>query len=78
MTAGLTRDQYCDLLDRLLGETYEKTDSTMYRKLSNRQNVAIRNAQRLYSSYTPDINPADRNPCSTVYRLVEELKKFCQ
>ncbi|MBU0710581.1 RloB family protein [bacterium] len=78
MTAGLTRDQYCDLLDWLLGETYEKTDSTMYRKLSNRQNVAIRNAQRLYSSYTPDINPADRNPCSTVYRLVEELKKFCQ
>lgn len=78
MTAGLKRAQYCDLLDRLFGEKYDKTDPNMYAKLSDRQKAAIRNAQRLYTSYSPDINPSDRNPCKTVYSLVEELKKFCQ
>jgi hypothetical protein len=74
--SGIIRDQYIEKLDRLLKEKYQKNSESMYNKLLDKQEAAIRNAKRLYNSYSPNFNPEKNNPSATVYRLVEELNRF--
>ena len=55
------RDRYKEMLTARLGETYKKNSEEMYEKLYN----------------THDHNsPALNNPCTTVFKLVQELNKF--
>ena len=47
----------------------------MYDLLKDRQNNAIRNAERLLSQYS-EANPEGNKPSTTVYLLVKELNKW--
>jgi hypothetical protein len=46
----------------------------MYDDLLSLQSKAIKNAKKLLLSYDPH-NPEADNPCTTVFKLVEELNK---
>lgn len=72
---GMSRTQYKATLTSLLGEKYKKNSVDMYDKLSDKQEVAIKNAKTLLKSYSP-INPEADNPSTNVYELVEELNKY--
>lgn len=72
---GIQRHAYCTKLSELLGYKYQKNDPNMYKQLLPRQTDAIRNASRLLAQYDPP-NPAQDNPSTTVYRLVEELNRY--
>ncbi len=71
----MSRTQYKATLTSLLGEKYKKNSVDMYDKLSDKQEVAIKNAKTLLKSYSP-INPEADNPSTNVYELVEELNKY--
>ncbi|HEY0154849.1 MAG TPA: RloB family protein [Longimicrobium sp.] len=73
--AATARSLYPGMLTHLLGHKYEKNSRNMYSLLEGRQETAIVNAKRLINVYTPH-NPATDNPCTTVFELVEELRKF--
>jgi len=75
LDTGLSRDSYCTSLTVRLGSEYQKNDRGMYEKLLDRQQTAIRNAQRLFESYA-EHHPERDDPCTTVYELVEELNKW--
>lgn len=70
----LSRTQYQRKLTKCLGHVYAKNSETMYDELSDRQNVAIRNAELLLANYHP-LNPVLNNPSTTVHLLVKELRK---
>lgn len=70
--SAIQRKEYCDMLTEKLGHKYEKNSETIYDKLLNRQSTAIRNAERLYSSYNP-CKPERDNPSTTVHLLVTAL-----
>jgi hypothetical protein len=72
---GLSRRDYCERLDELLGWKYKKNDLRIYRQLLSHQPDAIRNARQLLMKYDPP-NPVRDNPSTTVFRLVEELNRF--
>jgi hypothetical protein len=59
------------LTDRL-GIPYRKNSTDIYGELLNRQNDAIRNAERLLQQYNP-VDPLRNNPSTTVHLLVNEL-----
>ncbi len=71
---AMTRQQYYERLDQLLGFPYRKNHNTMYDHLLDRQQEAIRNAERLLNQYNP-WQPAHCDPSTTVHWLVEELNK---
>lgn len=73
---GLTRQDYCIRLHDLLGHRYEKNSDVIYEELLERQRIAVRNAQKLLSSYQPH-RPAHDNPVTTVHKLVEQLNRWC-
>lgn len=70
-----SRDRYKEMLTDRLGETYKKNSEEMYEKLLNKQEQAIKNAEKLYSMHDHN-SPALNNPCTTVFKLVQELNKF--
>lgn len=74
---AFSRNNYEDMLTKLIGKKYDKKDKKMYEKLENLGNKksALEHANKLLSSY-PDFNPEKNNPSTTVHHLVCELNKF--
>ncbi len=73
-----TRDWYIDKLNKLLGHKYEKNSENMYDELHNKQDIAIRNAEKLLEHHIEidgRIIPEKHNPSTTVHELVIELNK---
>ena len=73
----ITRADYCQKLNNLLGQKYEKNDALMYKKLLENQRMAIANAKKLEGRVLPAGNcNVDSYPYTTVYKLVERLNKI--
>jgi hypothetical protein len=69
---GMSRSDYIEKLSTLLERPYTKNDETMYKTLSRKMKVAIKNASTLYNRQC--CKPfADRNPVTLVFQLVERL-----
>ncbi|MEP7343188.1 MAG: RloB family protein [Acidobacteriota bacterium] len=73
--AAIPRREYCAKLTDLLGHKYEKNSKTIYDELLSRQATAIRNAEKLFSSYKP-CKPESDNPSTTVHLLVKALNEL--
>jgi hypothetical protein len=82
----MSRQQYQTLIEQNLkphlGEdfTYEKNSEKMYALLKEYGSIedAIRNAKRLTETYVERRDYADHNPCTMVWKLVQELLKLNQ
>lgn len=72
--SAMARNLYSDRLTTALGFPYRKNSEEMYVLLLNKQQDAIRNAERLLSQYEPP-DPWNNNPSTTVHLLVKELIK---
>lgn len=72
---GLPRAEYIKKLTVYLGKKYQKNSDEMYKILLEKQPVAIRNAEKLLSNYTPS-NPDRDDPSTTVHKLIMELNKY--
>jgi len=76
----LTRKEYYEFLSDEFSINYEKHGKendfakSIYQLLKPSQNKALQNAIKLHKSFT-DGNYCNHNPCTTVYKLVEELNK---
>ena len=75
LDTGINRKQYENKLDKYLGYPYQKNSDNMYEKLLDRQNQALKNADKLLKTYLQK-NPATENPSTTVHLLAKELNKF--
>jgi len=71
-----TRQAFQEILTKKLGQPYRKNATGLYDRLRSRQPQALENARRLWEMYQPGHNPAADNPCTTVYRLVEQLNQY--
>ena len=72
--AAQHRDQYCEKLGIYFDRPYIKNDLRMYSKLKDKQSAAIKHARRLYAQRSN--SPANDNPSTTVFQLVEALNAF--
>jgi hypothetical protein len=72
---GISRQDYQNMLTKLLGHEYKKNSETIYEELKDKQQDAIKHAKRLLQEYEPP-NPETDNPSTTVHWLVEELNSF--
>lgn len=78
---AMSRQQYQDLIEENLKPhlrddySYEKNSEEMYALLKEYGSIedAIRNAKRLAETYDGRHDYAEHNPCTMVYKLVEEL-----
>ncbi len=70
--SGLNRATYKKRLTKYFGKEYKKNDPKMYETLLPNQATAIRNAKRLAQMHISN-SPADHNPVTLVYQLVESL-----
>lgn len=85
LEVALTRSQYYERISQLWRLSYEregkgkKFSQSVYQQLLGdpkaSQESAIRNAERLHKQMN-HLPPADQNPCTTVYLLVQELNKY--
>ena len=73
-TSATSRAEYARMLTERLGVPYKKNDPSMYEKLLDRQETAIRNAGALLQSHI-DHSPERDNPSTIVHVLVQELNK---
>ena len=72
---GISRQDYQNMLTKLLGHEYKKNSETIYEELKDKQQDAIKHAKRLLQEYDRP-NPESDNPSTTVHLLVEELNSF--
>jgi hypothetical protein len=71
----LSRADYIVKLKELLPDGYKKNDKNMYSKLEDKMSVAIKNAKKLYDA-SDKHDPGNSDPSTTVFKLVEKLKKL--
>lgn len=77
-TGAIHRNQYKDMLTRLTGMPYSKSEgygAVMYNLLLFRQQQAISNAETVLAEISHG-NPAEEESSTTVQRLVLELNKY--
>ena len=77
-TGAIHRNQYKDMLTRLTGMPYSKSEgygAVMYNLLLSRQQQAISNADTVLAEISHG-NPAEEESSTTVQRLVLELNKY--
>ena len=77
-TGAIHRGQYKDMLTKLTGMPYSKSDgygAVMYNLLLSRQKQAINNAETVLAEISHG-NPAEEESSTTVQRLVVELNKY--
>ncbi len=77
--SALSRTTYSRRLKKYIGKRYQKNDEEMYEilKESGNQTQAIQSAKRLHEIHSSNgKTPADSNPSTLVYELIEELKKY--
>lgn len=77
--SALSRTTYSRRLKKYIGKRYQKNDEEMYEilKESGNQTQAIQSAKRLHEYHSNNGNtPADSNPSTLVYELIEELNKY--
>lgn len=77
-TGAIHRNQYKDMLTRLTGMPYSKSEgygAVMYNLLLSRQQQAISNAETVLAEISHG-NPAEEESSTTVQRLVSELNKY--
>jgi hypothetical protein len=78
--SALNRTQYYEKLSKWLNFNYEKLGKgkdfakSLYAKFEPQLETAIRNAEKLHKSHSNN-EYHQQNPCTTVYKLVEELRK---
>ena len=70
-----SRTSYKKELSKYLGTEYQKNDLNMYGTLLSLQSIAIRNAKKLEQNHVSN-SPAEHNPVTLVYQLVESLNKL--
>ncbi len=85
LESALTRVEYYQQIGRHWNLSYERDGKgvqfcrRIYKRLHederSSQASAIRYAELLHERHAPK-QPADRNPCTTVYQLVKELNKY--
>ena len=77
-TGAIHRNQYKDMLTKLTGMPYIKTEgygAVMYNLLLSRQQQAIHNAETVLAEISHG-NPAEEESSTTVQKLVSELNKY--
>jgi hypothetical protein len=72
---AISREDYIKKLSLLLNSPYKKNSLGMYQDLLDKQQTAIKNAEKLLKNYKPS-NPGEDNPSTTVHRLVQKLNEF--
>lgn len=72
---GISRQDYQNMLTKLLGHEYKKNSDRIYEELKDKQQDAIKHAKLLLEKYDRP-NPESDNPSTTVHLLVEELNSF--
>ena len=81
LEAALTRVEFYQILGEHWSMSYERDGKgrqfcrSVYQRLLSNQATAIRHAERLHQQQAAH-QPADQNPCTTVYQLVSELNKY--
>lgn len=78
--AAVTRNEYYQILSEKLNCNYQEDGKTreftqsLYHILFSGQAAAIQNATRLFEQKV-ELMYSDQNPCTTVFKLVQELNK---
>lgn len=79
LTNQYSCDDYIKKLNKIFlkkwKKKYTKEDDSIFSCLLKDYNQAISNAKKLYMSYSKML-PSKMNPCTTVYKLVDELKAY--
>ena len=84
--SALHRSQWCQKLDDLFKSNkisevgYEKNLPNIFDIVTKHGSIkfAISSAIRIERSYNNSIPPSKRDPCSTVYKLIQELKPYIE
>lgn len=65
-------------LSKYLDKKYEKTDEKLYEDFKDKTKFAINNSKIVHETWRKDkvFQKSQREPCTTVYKLVEELMKW--
>lgn len=74
MDNSILRSDYIVRLKSIMGN-YKKNDPNMYAKLEDKMDIAIRNARKLYDKCNKR-DPANADPSTTVFKLVEKLRSI--
>lgn len=71
---AITRNLYAEKLSKQMRHIYKKNSTSMYEELLEKQPQALKYAKKLLNSYSKH-DPCNDNPCTTVFKLVEELNR---
>lgn len=77
-TTGIGRE---DLKRRIseptrLGKKYEKSDTSVFERLKDKTDTAIKNSRKLLAEYGAELKPEQDNPSTNVHELVIVLRKL--
>lgn len=77
LSSNVSRSIYFKKLSEIFGSNYEKNENH-FDLLKSELNLktAMRNASKLYCDFQHTNSFADKAPCTTVFRLIEEIEEY--
>lgn len=80
MDADITREKYCTKLSEFMIRVglgpYDKTSNRIFILLKSRLNVAIKNAEKIRSTYNESSTPSEMAPCTMMYQMMELFRHY--
>ena len=76
LDTDIPREDYYDKLSRYFGYEYEKKDGRTFQTLLPHLKTAMKNVQKLMSTYSEDCAPSGKAPCTNFLELIEEFSPY--
>ncbi len=75
--SNISRENYYKKLSDIMGGKYKKNDNH-FEKLGGLSKVltTINNSKKLYENYKKDMTPSKKTPCTTMFRLFDEIECY--
>ena len=75
--SNISRKEYFKKLTLLMGKDYEKNNNhfDLLGQLSKVE-IAFKNSRKLYERYDKNETPSKKAPCTTMFRLIEEIECY--
>ena len=74
LSSNISRSDYIKKLEKILKIKYQKNDDH-FQLIGGLSNIekAIENSKKLYNRYSKNDSPSNMSPCTTIFRLLDEL-----
>ena len=79
LNSPISRQQYFEKLSKVINKKYQKNQKDFsFLEIEKNLVIAYRNSKKLYNYFSNEKSNANKKPCTTMFKLIDELNEYFQ